>query len=339
MGRMHTPLALIDVTAGTVRTARLEEAHFPVEDLAIHRGEGIFETVLVSVEPAAGTPCACAGTPGATTGTPAADADRAASTAPRPHRIHSEEAHFERFQQSAAMLELPDPPRALFDEAVAAVIDRVIAGLDDSVTEFSVRYALSRGLDAHADTVAHAAEGTPTGARGWAFPISVTPVQAAQRTDGVRVITLDRGYDAYLGERAPWLLIGAKTLSYAVNQAAARHAKAQGADEALFVSRDGVVLEGPTANLVVRSGDALLTPDPRAGLLHGTTQRAAFTGAEAAGHSVRYTDLTVEDVLAADGAWLLSSTRTAVPILSLDGRDLAVDAPLTAQLHDWIRAA
>ena len=316
MGRMHTPLALIDVTAGTVRTARLEEAHFPVEDLAIHRGEGIFETVLVSVGPAA-----------------------AASTAPRPHRIHSEEAHFERFQQSAAMLELPDPPRALFDEAVAAVIDQVVAGLDDSVTEFSVRYALSRGIDAHADTAAHAAVGTPSGARGWAFPISVTPVQAAQRTDGVRVVTLDRGYDAYLGERAPWLLIGAKTLSYAVNQAAARHAKAQGADEALFVSRDGLVLEGPTANLVIRRGDALLTPDPRAGLLHGTTQRAAFTGAEAAGHSVRYTDLTAEDVLAADGAWLLSSTRTAVPILSLDGRGLTVDAPLTAQLHDWIRAA
>ena len=316
MGRMHTPLALIDVTAGTVRTARLEEAHFPVEDLAIHRGEGIFETALVSVGPAA-----------------------AASTAPRPHRIHSEEAHFERFQQSAAMLELPDPPRALFDEAVAAVITEVVAGLDDSVTEFSVRYALSRGLDAHADTAAHRAAGTPAGARGWAFPISVTPEQTSQRTDGVRVVTLDRGYDAYLGERAPWLLIGAKTLSYAVNQAAARHARAQGADEALFVSRDGLVLEGPTANLVIRRGDELLTPDPRAGLLHGTTQRAAFAGAEAAGLSVRYADLTVEDVVTADGAWLLSSTRTAVPLLSLDGRDVAVDAELTEQLHAWIRAA
>jgi 4-amino-4-deoxychorismate lyase len=124
-----------------------------------------------------------------------------------------------------------------------------------------------------------------------------------------------------------------------VNQAAARHARAQGADEALFVSRDGLVLEGPTANLVVRRGDELLTPDPRAGLLHGTTQRAAFAGAEAAGLAARYADLTVEDVVTADGAWLLSSTRTAVPLLSLDGRDVAVDAELTEQLHAWIRAA
>ena len=320
MGRMRTPLALIDVTAGTVRTARLEEAQFPVEDLAIHRGEGIFETVLVSVDRTA-----------------PADGTNGAGTART--RIHSEEPHFERFRASAAMLELPDPPRALFDEAVAAVIAEVVAGSDQSVTEFSVRYALSRGLDAHADTAAHRSEGTPAGARGWAFPISVTPEQASQRTDGVRVVTLDRGYDAYLGERAPWLLIGAKTLSYAVNQAAARHARAQGADEALFVSRDGLVLEGPTANLVIRRGDELLTPDPRAGLLHGTTQRAAFAGAEAAGLSVRYADLTVEDVVTADGAWLLSSTRTAVPLLSLDGRDVAVDAELTEQLHAWIRAA
>ena len=320
MGRMRTPLALIDVTAGTVRTARLEEAQFPVEDLAIHRGEGIFETVLVSVDRTA-----------------PADGTNGAGTART--RIHSEEPHFERFRASAAMLELPDPPRALFDEAVAAVIAEVVAASDDSLTEFSVRYALSRGLDAHADAAAHQAAGTPAGARGWAFPISVTPAQAAQRTEGVRVITLDRGYDAYLGERAPWLLIGAKTLSYAVNQAAARHARAQGADEALFVSRDGLVLEGPTANLVILRGDELLTPDPRAGLLHGTTQRAAFAGAEAAGLTARYGDLTVEDVVAADGAWLLSSTRTAVPLLSLDGKDLAVDAELTEQLHAWIRAA
>lgn len=310
MGRMQTVLALIDVDSGTVTTADLETAQFPVEDLAIHRGEGIFETVLVSVDHDAGST-----------------------------RIHSEEPHFARFQQSAAMLDLPAPPRELFDEAVATVVAEVVGSLEESVTEFSVRYAMSRGLDSHADLTAHRTEGTPAQARGWAFPIAVAPAQRAQRTEGVRVVTLDRGYDACLGEKAPWLLIGAKTLSYAVNQAAARHAVAQGADEALFVSHDGVVLEGPTSNLVILRGDTLLTPDPRAGLLHGTTQRAVFAGAEAAGLSTEYADLTVEDVVDADAAWLVSSVRTAVPVVAVNGRPVARDLDATARLHAWIRAA
>lgn len=320
MGRMLTALALIDIDAGTVTSTHLESAQFPVEDLAIHRGEGIFETVLVSVDAETGAP-----------------------------HVHSEGPHFTRFEQSAAMLDLPAPPRELFEEAVAAVIAAVIGTADVStaelstargpVTEFSVRYAMSRGLDAHADPTAHRAAGVPHGARGWAFPIGVTDGQRAQRTDGVRVVTLNRGYDAYVGESAPWLLIGAKTLSYAVNQAAARHAVAQGADEALFVSDDGIVLEGPTSNLVIQRGDTLLTPDPRAGLLHGTTQRAVFTGAEAAGLAVAYADLTIDDVLEADAAWLVSSVRTAVPVLEVDGKTLPHDPASTTRLHGWIRAA
>ena len=309
MGRMQTALALIDIDAGTVTATHLESAQFPVEDLAIHRGEGIFETVLVTV-----------------------DATGAAL-------VHSRGQHFTRFEQSAAMLDLPEPPRELFEEAVAAVIAAVIGTFDGNVTEFAVRYAMSRGLDSHADTAAHRTVGIPHGPRGWAFPIGVSDDQRAQRAKGVRVVTLNRGYDAYVGESAPWLLIGAKTLSYAVNQSAARHAVAQGADEALFVSNDGIVLEGPTSNLVIQRGDTLLTPDPRAGLLHGTTQRAVFTGAAASGLTVEYAVLTIDDVVEADAAWLVSSVRTAVPVLEVDGKALPHDPASTSRLHGWIRAA
>ncbi|WP_258935329.1 aminotransferase class IV [Nesterenkonia pannonica] len=55
---------------------------------------------------------------------------------------------------------------------------------------------------------------------------------------------LDRGYDADLADRAPWLLLGAKTLSYAVNMAALRHAKANGHNDAIFVTPREQVLEG-----------------------------------------------------------------------------------------------
>ena len=37
-------------------------------------------------------------------------------------------------------------------------------------------------------------------------------------------MSIDRGFPAYLGRTSPWLLLGAKTLSYAVNMAALREA-------------------------------------------------------------------------------------------------------------------
>ena len=95
------------------------------------------------------------------------------------------------------------------------------------------------------------------------------------RASGIRVVTLDRGYDSDVPARAPWLLLGAKTLSYAVNMAAIREAKRRGADDAIFVSSDGIVLEAPTASVILRIDGVYVTPAPTGGILQGTTQLSA----------------------------------------------------------------
>ena len=70
---------------------------------------------------------------------------------------------------------------------------------------------------------------------------------------GVRLVSL-------LGARAaaPWLLGGVKSTSYAVNMAAEAEAKRRGADDAVFVDHEGVVLECPVSNIWWRAWD-----DPR----------------------------------------------------------------------------
>jgi 4-amino-4-deoxychorismate lyase len=62
---------------------------------------------------------------------------------------------------------------------------------------------------------------------------------AAVRRDGLAAITLNRGLPATGIDDMPWLLAGAKTLSYAVNMAVLRHPEHQGAGDVISVSSDG----------------------------------------------------------------------------------------------------
>ena len=66
--------------------------------------------------------------------------------------------------------------------------------------------------------------------------------------------------------RRPMILTGVKSLSYAANMQATRIAEARGADEALLVRPDGIVLEAPTSTIfwVSAEGD-LRTPATRDG--------------------------------------------------------------------------
>ncbi len=118
----------------------------------------------------------------------------------------------------------------------------------------------------------------------------------------------------------------------------ARYARAQGVDEVVFVSHDGIVLEGPTSNIVIRRGDHLLTPDPTAGLLAGTTRPSALRPCRPARARADFADLSLDDVHAADGAWLVSSVRTAVTPRELDGRELNRDEALTREFQRIIAA-
>ena len=99
----------------------------------------------------------------------------------------------------------------------------------------------------------------------------------------------------------PWLLAGAKTLSYAVNMAALRHAERHGRGDVIFVGSDGYILEGPRSTVVIATeldgGLALLTPPPWYPILRGTTQQALFEVARNKGYDCDYRSLRPADLL------------------------------------------
>jgi 4-amino-4-deoxychorismate lyase len=226
-------------------------------------------------------------------------------------------AHLERLAHSAGLCDLPAPHLAQWRQAVARAAAECPAG------ESVIKLILSRGVE-HGPA--------PT---AWVTATAAAEFAAA-RTDGIRVVTLDRGLDSGAPARAPWLLLGAKTLSYAVNMAAIREARRRGADDAIFLSSDGIVLEGPTSSVILRRGDRFTTPAPGAGILHGTTQLSLFAHLDALGYETAYASIPETDLEKADAAWLVSSVRLAAPIRAIDGRVLSVDAALTAELNEYL---
>lgn len=232
---------------------------------------------------------------------------------------HAQEVvpHLERLAHSAQLCDLPIPHQAQWRQAV----ERAAAHCEEG--EYVIKLILSRGVE-HGPT--------PT---AW---VTAAPASdfSAVRERGIRVVTLDRGYDLDIAERAPWLLLGAKTLSYAVNMAALREAHRRGADDAIFLSRDGFVLEAPTASLILRVGDRFVTPAPNGGILHGTTQLSVYEHLAGRGFAVEYGRIPASDLARADAAWLVSSVRLAAAITAVDGVELPVDPALTAELNEYL---
>ncbi|WP_394216601.1 aminotransferase class IV [Brachybacterium vulturis] len=226
--------------------------------------------------------------------------------------------HLARLARSAAQIELPEPDRTVLAEAVDAAI-----AAHEPVAELSVRVMLTRGIEG---------VGVPT---CW-IHARVSDDWSPYRT-GMRVAVLDRGLATTVTGTSPWLLSGAKTLSYAVNMAAVREAKRRGAADVLFLASDGYVLEGPTSTLLVRRGEEFVTTPVSAGVLPGTSVKSLFTWLQQDGVTVRDELMTVADVAGSDGAWLLSSTRLAAPITHLDAAELPVDPELTARFQTVLK--
>ena len=154
--------------------------------------------------------------------------------------------------------------------------------------------------------------------------VTITPLHPdypRQRDEGIRAITLERGYASDTFRGTPWLLGGVKTLSYAINMAAQREAERQSAQDAIFISSDGKVLEATTGSLVWAVGRTLhTTPLEATGILAGTTQELVFDHAASLGWRTAHTLVGVDELHATDALWIISSVRGPVEVIDLDGK-------------------
>jgi 4-amino-4-deoxychorismate lyase len=234
----------------------------------------------------------------------------------RPFRLR---AHLDRLAASARAIDLPLPGglEGLAARAVAA------AGGGDLV----LRLICTKGPEG---------AGRPA---GFAICTDIPASFEDERARGLRLVLLTTATDPLVRAAAPWLLAGVKTISYATNMAAQRTARSRGADDAVLVGLGGELLEAPTASLWWRTGRTLCTPSLDLGILAGITRATLCELAPTLGLKVLEGVYTAEDLLAADEAFLSSSTRELMPVVEVDATPIAggQPGPTAAELQSALR--
>ncbi len=109
---------------------------------------------------------------------------------------------------------------------------------------------------------------------------------------------------------------------YAGNIMAKQEANSRGAGEGLMLNGQGYVAECTGDNIFIIQNGVVMTPHPASGILKGITRDTAIELAQRQGMSVSETFLTLNDIYAADEAFLTGTAAEIIGMVSLDGRKI-----------------
>lgn len=144
---------------------------------------------------------------------------------------------------------------------------------------------------------------------------------------------------ALVPQPAPWIRplgtygpAGAKTMSYGPNMAATRAAVRAGGDDALLVSLEGAVLEGPTFAVVWTRAGRLRAPATELGLVDSISRRTLLEVAAVTGIDVEVGRYPLADLDQADEVLVCSSVRPLQALERVGGHRLPGDTPVFDRL-------
>ena len=238
----------------------------------------------------------------------------------------AEREHLERLKRSAdrLMISMPVSIETLSSE-VRATLDAAGEG------DWYVRVVITRGVGplTYDPTTATAPLRVII-----VVPLSAPPPEQYQQGIAVSLLHASRPTD---DERAS----GAKASNYLANLLAVHEAKQKGSQEALMLGRGGQILEGASSNIFIVKDGKVRTPEPQPGILVGITRAMVLAAAAAEGIQVEQGEIRPEDLYGADEAFITSSIREVMPVVSADGRTIGSGGPgpVTERLREgYLRA-
>jgi len=124
--------------------------------------------------------------------------------------------------------------------------------------------------------------------------------------------------------------------NYLNSMLASMEAKKEGADEAILMSVEGYVAEGPGENIFFVQDNILVTPSKSSDILLGITRDSIIKIAEAKGIEVEERDMHREEMYTSDEAFFSGTAAEITPITEIDSKKIGSGrvGPITKMLMD-----
>jgi branched-chain amino acid aminotransferase len=129
---------------------------------------------------------------------------------------------------------------------------------------------------------------------------------------------------------------------YLNSMLAVHEAQRAGYDEAIMLTPEGTVADGPGETIFVVRNGKIATPGLETGILHGITRDSVINIAAELGHTVNQTTLIRSDLYLADEVFLCGTAAEVTPVRSVDDHEIGV-GELTLEIQrtylDIVRGA
>lgn len=142
---------------------------------------------------------------------------------------------------------------------------------------------------------------------------------AAKNAKGLKAITVADNR---------WERVDIKSVGLLPNAMARQAAKEKGAQEAIYVDRDGNVTEGAATNVwMVDADGALVTRPAETGILRGITRTTLQDVAARLGIEIRERKFSAEEMKASREVFITAATSICFPIVEIDGQTVGNGHP------------
>ena len=166
----------------------------------------------------------------------------------------------------------------------------------------------------------------------------------------VEVAIISFPWGAYLGEEAlsrgitakvsSWERVGPNVIPhvakatgiYLNSMLATTEARRAGYDEAIMLTHDGYVADGPGENIFIVQGGRVRTPPLATSILPGITRDTIMQIAGALGYEVEEALLIRTDLYLADEVFMVGTAAEVTPVRAVDDRQVGV-GPVTLELQ------
>lgn len=159
--------------------------------------------------------------------------------------------------------------------------------------------------------------------RSYPFPQNVMPTVFVCCIPFIwpTVANLQKGFSAFTTKDIRWAYCNIKSLNLLPSVLLSQEAHEKNMVEAILI-RDQEVIEGSVSNIFLVKNNCIITPKEQACMLSGVTRKLIIQLAKKLSYPVEERKVMLDELFNADEVWLSGSSKTIVPIIKIDEKQI-----------------